>query len=179
MSAPPPGGIDADPIVVARIVRPQGLRGEVIAELLTDFPERFKVLDAVRVVRPGGEALTLKLERCWPHKGRMVLKFAGYDTIERAEELRDARLTVSREQLVRLPENTFYDFDLVGCEVTTSGGERLGHVAEIHRYGATPLLAVRGEGREHLIPLALDICTEIDVARKRIIVEPPEGLLDL
>lgn len=180
MSAPlQPIAAENEWITVARIVRPQGRSGEVIAELLTDFPERFTILETVRARRPAGEVCELKLERAWLHKGRVVLKFAGYDTIDQAEELRDLSLIVSRSQLVELPAHSYYDFDLVDCEVLTREGEWLGHVAEVQHCGAAPLLAVRDRGREYLIPLALDICTEIDIARKRIVVDPPEGLLDL
>lgn len=174
-----PGAAETDLIAVARILRPQGRRGEVIAELLTDFPERFTSLDTVRAIRPAGEVCDLKIERAWLHKGRVVLKFAGYDTINQAEGLRDVRLVVTRSQLVKLPAHSYYDFDLVDCEVVTREGERLGRVAKVHRHGAAPLLAVQDQGREYLIPLALDICTEIDIARKRIVVDLPEGLLEI
>jgi 16S rRNA processing protein RimM len=168
-----------DLISVARIARPQGNRGEVIADLLTDFPERFARLDRVYVKRPDGKLLILELENSRPHKGRVALKFAGYDSINAAEELRGAGVMVTRDQLVELPEDTYYDFDLIDCEVTTTGGERLGRVAQVQNYGAAPLLAVRDGERELLIPLVLSICVEIDTARKRIVLNPPEGLLDL
>ncbi|HZS04848.1 MAG TPA: ribosome maturation factor RimM [Blastocatellia bacterium] len=166
-------------IAIARIARPQGVRGEVIADLLTDFPERFAELETVRAVRPGGEICTLRLERAWLHKRRIVLKFAGYETVERADELRNVRVMIGREQLVRLPEDSYYDFDLTGCEVMTVTGRPVGRVTEVQRYGAAPLLRVQDQEREHLIPLAVDICIEIDTARKRIVVDPPEGLLEL
>ncbi len=167
-------------ISVARIARPQGLRGEVIADLLTDFPDRFAELDVARVKRATGEISVLKLESFRLHKGRVVLKFAGYDSINQAEELRNAQVMVTRNQLVRLPEDTWYDFDLVDCEVLTSEGARIGRVAGVQNYGAAPLLVVRDdEKRELLIPLTFSICVEIDVARKRIVVNPPEGLLEL
>ncbi len=176
------GAADADPddlISIARIVRPQGNRGEVIAGLMTDFPERFARLDRVRVKRADGELLVLGLENSRLHKGRVVLKFAGCDDIDSAEELRDAVLVVTRDQVVELPEDTYYDFDLIGCEALTTDGRRLGRVAEVQRYGAAPLLAVQDGERELLIPFTLSICVEIDIAAKRIVVDPPEGLLDL
>jgi 16S rRNA processing protein RimM len=86
---------------------------------------------------------------------------------------------VARHQLVKLPANSYYEFDLVDCEVVTLEGRRLGRIAGIERYGGTPLLVVRDAEREYLIPFALDICTEIDIASKRVVVAPPEGLLDL
>jgi len=179
MSTPLHSGPGEELITVARIVRPQGRHGEVIAELLTDFPERFNALETLDAIRPNGEVCAFKLERVWLHKGRVVLKFAGSETIEQAEALRDVRLVVKRDQLVKLPAGSYYDFDLVDCQVITAEGHELGRVAQVQRYGATPLLAVRDEEREYLIPLALDICTEIDIAQKRIVVNPPEGLLEL
>jgi 16S rRNA processing protein RimM len=168
-----------DLISVARIARPQGLRGEVIADLLTDFPERFARLGRVYVKRADGRLLLLDLENSRLHKGRVALKFTGFDSISGAEELRDAHVLVSRDQLVELPEDTYYDFDLIGCEAVATGGQHLGHVEEVQNYGAAPLLVVRDGARELLIPLVLSICVEIDTGRKRIVVNPPDGLLDL
>jgi 16S rRNA processing protein RimM len=168
-----------DMIAVARVARPQGHRGEVIADLLTDFPERFARLGRAYVKLAGGRLLTLDLESARPHKGRVALKFAGYDDMNRAEELRDARVLITRDQLVKLPEGVYYNFDLIGCEVEDRAGRPVGRVEEVQNYGAAPLLAVRSGGRELLIPLATSICVEVDIGRKRIVVDPPEGLLDL
>jgi len=171
--------IEDDLVSVARIARPQGHRGEVIADLLTDFPERFARLDKVYIKRADGRLLILDLESSRTHKGRVALKFAGCDSINSAEELRGARVCVSRDQLIELPEDNYYDFDLIGCEVVGADGQQLGRVDEIQDYGAAPLLLVREGERELLIPLVLSICVEIDTEQKRIVVNPPEGLLDL
>jgi 16S rRNA processing protein RimM len=168
-----------DLISVARIARPQGHRGEVIADLLTDFPERFARLGRVYVKRADGRLLLLDLENSRLHKGRVALKFAGCDSISGAEELRDARVLILRDQLIELPEDTYYDFDLIGCEAVATGGQHLGRVEDVQNYGAAPLLVVRDGARELLIPLVLSICVEIDTGRKRIVVNPPEGLLEL
>jgi 16S rRNA processing protein RimM len=174
------GDVNEDDLVsVARIARPQGHRGEVIADLMTDFPERFASLDKAYIKRADGRLLVLDLESSRTHKGRVALKFAGYDSINSAEELRDARVMISRDQLIELPDDTYYDFDLIGCEVVGADGQQLGSVEEIQDYGAAPLLLVRDGKRELLIPLVLSICVEIDTEQKRIVVNPPEGLLDL
>jgi 16S rRNA processing protein RimM len=175
-----PGAASEDDLIcVARIARPQGHRGEVIADLLTDFPERFARLGATFVKLADGRLLSLKLENSRLHKGRIALKFSGYDSMNRADELRGARVMITRDQLVELPDDTYYDFDLIGCEVSAHDGLRIGRVEEVQNYGAAPLLVVRDGSREFLIPLVLSICIEIDTGQKRIIVNPPEGLLEL
>ncbi len=172
--------VDEDDLVsVARIARPQGLRGEVIADLLTDFPERFASLDRAYIKRADGRLLVLDLESSRTHKRRIALKFTGYDSINSAEELRGARVMIARDQLIALPDDTYYDFDLIGCEVVGADGQKLGRVDEVQDFGAAPLLLVRDDKREYLIPLVLSICVEIDTNQKRIVVNPPEGLLEL
>lgn len=172
--------VPAELIAVARIARPQGIRGEVIADLLTDFPDRFAALDEVRLAKPDGTVELAHLEKARLHQGRVILKFKGSDSRNAAEMLRDVRVLVTRAQLVVLPKDTYYDFDLIDCAVITTAGQPVGKVTQVHNYGAAPLLAVRGEtGKEVLIPLASTICLDVDVAQKRIVVEPPEGLLEL
>lgn len=166
-------------ISIAVIARPHGVRGEVVADVLTDFPERFEEMEAVRVMKGGALVGELELEDARFRKGRVMLKFAGYDTVERAETLRDARLVISREELIELPADTYYKFDLIGCEVETVEGERVGQVTGVNDFGAAPLLVVKDDHREHLIPLTREICIEVDTEAKRVRVAPPEGLLEL
>ncbi|MFN7927555.1 MAG: ribosome maturation factor RimM [Blastocatellia bacterium] len=168
-----------DFISIARIARPQGVRGEVIADILTDFPERFANLEEVTATRGGKIIATLQLENFWFHKGRVVLKFTGYDDANRAEELRDISLVIPPEDLVELEEDEYFLFDLEGCEVVTTAGEALGMVNKVEDYGAAPLLVIHRQGKEVLIPLTRDICPEVDTDHKRIVVNPPDGLLDL
>jgi len=169
-----------DLISVARIARPRGVRGEVIADLLTDFPDRFSSMDMALVKIASGEMMQLKLQRAWMHQGRIVLKFEGYDDIDRAEKLRDAKVLVRPEQLVMLPSDTFYEFDLIDCDVETIEGAHIGKVVEVQSFGAAPLLVVRSEEhREYMIPFTQRICPAIDISSRRIRIDPPEGLLDL
>jgi 16S rRNA processing protein RimM len=187
MSAPPeipapvPGSTEVEELIsIARIVRPQGRRGEVIADLLTDFPDRFAGLREIKFRRPSGEISIVRLESSWLHQGRIVLKIAGCDNIDQAEEFRDTLIQVSRDQLVELPVDTYYDFDLIDCEVVTADATRVGRVISVQRYGAAPLLVVVDDEKcERLIPFTLSICIVIDVAHKRIVINPPEGLLEL
>jgi 16S rRNA processing protein RimM len=166
-------------ISIARIARPQGIRGEVIADVLTDFPERFEKLRSAWVITPTDQVEQLNIERARLHKGRVLLKITGFDNMDQAEALRGFRIAITENELAPLPPDAYYDFDLKGCEVSTVSGECIGSVEAVEKHGAAPLLKVRGKSQEHLIPLVLSICVEIDVAHKRIVIAPPEGLLEL
>jgi 16S rRNA processing protein RimM len=166
-------------ISVARAVRTRGLRGELVADLLTDFPERFDGLDRLVAVAPDGGRTEVQLENHWLQSHRIVLKFAGYDTIEAARALVGCELAVPETDRVRLSKDEFYDWELEGCQVETIAMEEIGRVSGVMRTGGVPLLRVEGTaGREHLIPLAEAICVAIDVERKLIRIDPPEGLLE-
>jgi 16S rRNA processing protein RimM len=168
-------------VAVARAVRTRGLRGEVVADLLTDFPERFENLERLIAVAPDGKRQVLLLEEHWFQGGRIVLKFAGYDSIESASALVGSDLAVPEAERVELPEDVFYDWELVGCRVETVEGENIGRVREVMRTGGgVELLVVENEQarREHLIPLAETICVEINVEDKLIRIDAPEGLLE-
>jgi 16S rRNA processing protein RimM len=170
---------DEELIAVARVAKTRGVRGEVAAQLLTDFPERFRGLEELIAITPAGERRTLAVEESWLHGGRVILKFAGYDTPEDAKELVGYELTVPESEAVELEEGEFFDWQLVGCRVETVASRALGAVAEVMHYGAAPVLVVKDDGgREHLIPLAESICVEINVERKLIRVDPPEGLIE-
>ncbi|HVG28340.1 MAG TPA: ribosome maturation factor RimM [Pyrinomonadaceae bacterium] len=172
-------GAGEELVAVARVVKTRGIRGEVAAALLTDFPERFEGLEELIAVTTGGERRVLAVEKSWLHGGHVILKFAGYDTPEDAKELVGYELTVPESEAVELEEGEFFDWQLEGCRVETVEGREVGTVAAVHHYGAAPVLAVEGgDGREHLIPLVVAICVEIDVGRKLIRVDPPEGLIE-
>ncbi|MBD0372843.1 MAG: 16S rRNA processing protein RimM [Pyrinomonadaceae bacterium] len=166
-------------VAVARGVKTRGLRGEIVAELLTDFPERFEGLERLIAVGPDGERQTLELEEHWFHQGRVVLKFAGYDSIEAASALVGCEFTVPESERVELEEDEFYDWELEGCQVETIEGEQLGRVREIMRTGGVEMLVVdNAKGRDYLIPMAEEICVRIDIEAKLIRVDVPEGLLE-
>lgn len=168
-----------DWIVIARITRPQGVRGEVIADILTDFPERFAELEKVTTLRGENEIGSLELEFCRFHQQRIVFKFVSYDDKNTAESLRDLKLVIPRDEAVELDEDQFYVFDLVDCEVITVEGQALGKVVRVDDFGAAPLLTVSTGQKEFLIPLTHEICPDVDTTAKKIIVNPPVGLLDL
>lgn len=167
-----------DLVAIAKIVRPRGLKGELIADLLTDFPERFENLDDVKAVVPNASVLDLKIEDFWFQKDRIVLKFAGYDTIEKAETLRGCEICVPESEAVDLDEGEYFDWELEGCRVETLDGNTVGVVTGVMRNGGTEILIVKNGESDHLIPFAETICPEVDIENKLIRIDPPEGLLE-
>lgn len=167
-----------DLVAIARIAKPHGIRGEVSAEVLTDFPERFKGLETIIALLPNGDRRDLKIEDFRFQKNRVLLKFAGFDSMDSAETLRGTEICIPESEAIALEEGEFYDWQLEGCAVETIEGENLGTVKELMRTGATEILIVEGAEKEFLIPFAEAICTEIDIENKLIRVDPPEGLLE-
>jgi 16S rRNA processing protein RimM len=165
-------------VAIAKTTRTRGLKGELVAEMLTDFPERFDNLDVVSAIKPNGETIELTLEKFWFQKNKVILKFKDFDRIEEAEALRNCEICVPESEAVVLEEGEFYDWELEGCEVETIEGEKLGRVVELMRTGGTPNLVVKGETKDYLIPFAATICIEVDVEHKLIRIDTPEGLLE-
>lgn len=165
-------------VAVAKIVKSRGLRGELVAEILTDFPERFEDLETVIALLPNGEKRELKIENFWFQKERIILKFAGFNSIEAAETLRGAEICIPESEAVELEEDEFFDWELENCDVETIEGEKIGVVKELMRTGGTEILVVQGVEKEYLIPFAEAICTEIDIENKLIRVDLPDGLLE-
>jgi 16S rRNA processing protein RimM len=179
---------------VARLLRPRGNKGELAAELLTDFPERLTKLEQVFLSsgKAGAEAQPIAVKSCWlsqNHKGHAVFHFAGINSINEAEALRGRDVLLAIEQRVTLPDGKYFVDDLVGCAIyeTADPQSKLGEVISVEFPGedfpGTPLLVVAGRkgprDRELLIPLAEDICTRIDIANRHIDVVLPEGLREL
>ena len=169
---------NSDLVAVAKIAKPRGLRGEVVADVLTDFPERFENLETVSAIKPDGLQDELRIEKFWFQKNRIILKFKGFDSIEAAETLRNYELCIPESEAVELEEDEYFDWELEDCSVETVEGEKIGKVREVMRTGGTEILIVRGEEKEFLIPFAETICTEVDVENKLIRVDAPEGLLE-
>ena len=166
----------AELVTIGRVVRPQGRRGEVLAQPLSDRPDRFPTLQQAYVATPGGGSRALAVDSCWPHKGRFVLKFAGVDTIDAAEALRGAELGIGAEELAPLPEGSYYHHQLKGLSVVDRGRGELGRVSDILDAGAAPVLVVRDGDSETLIPLAAQFVRAVDLAAGRLEVELPESV---
>lgn len=164
---------------------PQGRRGEVLAELHTDFPERFEDRRQLWCLAPDGSRRELQLEEHWFHKGGVVLKFAGVDSIGDAQALAGCEVQVPEEQRSQLEPGSAYVNEIVGSDVWINQGQRfLGRVAEV-QFGAgeAPLLLVKlpvcAVQNEVLVPFAAEYVKKFDAAAKRIDMELPEGLLEI
>jgi 16S rRNA processing protein RimM len=189
-------------VLLARILRPRGNKGEVVAELLTDFSSRFSTLKKIYLRKDNDEPRSVALENFWVdrnHPGMGVFHLAGCTTISEAEKLRGCDVLLPFGERVALPAGQFFVTDLIGCTVFALPADAaklssppsaieqapqvLGTVRDVFFTGesvaGTPLLQVETPRGELLVPLAEDICTRIDVAERRIDVRLPEGMSDV
>ena len=164
---------------MGRIARAHGIRGQVIVNLETDFPdERFRP-GAELFVERGGRVEPLTITTVRFHRERPILGLGGVDSIDDAEALAGLELRVPLDRLAALPPGTFYRHDLIGCRVETTRGEVVGVVTDVEGTMAGSRLVIDGASGEVLVPLATEICPEIDPAGKRIVIDPPPGLVEL
>jgi 16S rRNA processing protein RimM len=165
--------------LVGRIARAHGIRGQVIVNPDTDFlDERFRP-GATLFTKRDGMVVEVTLTTARFQNGRPVIGIEGVETMNDAEALAGLELRVPVDALTPLPAGMFYHHDLVGCQVVTRGGEAIGPVEKVEGTQSGSRLVVAGANGEILIPLVTAICRTIDVAGKRIVIEPPAGLLDL
>jgi 16S rRNA processing protein RimM len=165
--------------VLAEIFRPRGVRGELIARSLTDVPGRLEALKKANVRLASGSDREVVLENVWEHKGDWVLKFAGIDSMNAADEFRGSDLWVPVSERAALPDGEYYQSDLIGCEVVDrNNGRPVGVVEGWQQYGGPPLMEVTFEGRELLIPFLSSEC-QVDLGARVIRMSVPEGLLEL
>lgn len=168
-----------DMVLVGRIARAHGNRGQVIVDPATDFPDdRFKA-GSVLHIRRGDATESVTVENVRFHRGRPIIGLAGIDTMDAAEALAGTELRVSVDALQPLPAGSYYHHDLVGCSVETTHGEAIGCVRGVEGDAAGSRLIVEGTNGDVLIPIVEGICVEMDVAGRKIVVAPPEGLLDV
>ena len=164
--------------LVGRIARPHGIRGQVIVNPETDFPEdRFQV-GAELFIERGGLVEALKVTTVRFQRERPVVGIEGIETIDDAAKLAGRELRVPVDRLAALPPDTFYRHDLIGCRVETCDARTVGVVTDVEGSMTGSRLVVEGDGGEVLIPLVSAICTVVDPAAKRILIDPPDGLIE-
>jgi 16S rRNA processing protein RimM len=189
-------------VLVARVIRPRGNKGEVLAELFTDFPARLSSRLQIFLRHKQGEPRPIGLQNFWVdrnHPEHGIFHFEGYNSIDAAEKLRRFDILIPLADRVKLPDGKYFVSDLIGCSVFETPSQEtklaspacameeaprlLGSVRDVFFPGegtpGTPLLQVDTALGELLVPLAEDICRRIDIAARRIDVTLPEGLGDL
>jgi 16S rRNA processing protein RimM len=178
-------------VVVARLVRPHGRRGELVAEILTDFPERFHERTRLILIPPeriGTRAREIELENFWFQRSRIVLKFRGIDSINEAESLRGFAVAIPSTERAELEAGSVYVSDLIGCRVIdlNRGGAEVGEIVDVDRdSSSTELLVVRRSGgragrpEDLLIPFVAEFLIRLDATNRLIEMRLPEGLLEI
>jgi 16S rRNA processing protein RimM len=163
-------------LLVGRVARPHGIRGQVIVNPETDFPEdRFRI-GQVLLVGPADRPVERAINEVRFHQGRPILALAGVQTMDDAEVLAGADLWVPQAALDPLPEGTYYRHDLIGCEVRDTLDRTIGRVTAVEGTLDRSYLVIDGDV---MLPLVDGICLQVDMAARRIVVDPPEGLIEL
>ena len=167
-------------VLIGRVGRPFGRRGEVFVEPLNGDPARFHEMESAVVVPPGRPARRMALRSARIHKGRPVARFARMRTIDDAESLRGSDVRVSASELPELPPDRFYCDDLIGCRAETPDGAPLGEVTDVVDTAGPGLLVLSNpDGGEDLVPFVAALCVTVDLPRRRLVLDLPEGLVGL
>lgn len=162
-------------LIIARVLKPWGVQGEIKCEILTEFPDRFASLSTVYL---GDDAKPFSVENAHLHSGTVLLKLKGIDTPETAAKLREQLVHVAVQDAVALPQGKVYLFQLLGISVRTVTGEPLGKITEVLDTGANDVYVVHDDTREILLPAIPDVVKEINLERGEMVVELIPGLVE-
>lgn len=165
-------------VVIGRVIRPHGLSGEVAVEVLTDFPERYREGLDVALEFPDGTARPARVASVRPHGGRLLVLFEGVDGPEGAEALREADVCVGEHEVAERPEGYVFHWEVEGCEAVDPQGRPLGVVRALVDAGGRALLVIATPGGARDVPFTRPIVVSVNVPGKRIVLDPPPGLLD-
>lgn len=166
-----------DLILVGRVARAHGNKGQVIVNPDTDFPDDRFVVGAI--LRVGTAETPRRITSARFHQGRPVIGLEGIETMDDADRLAEAELKVPATTLAPLPEKTYYRHELVGCEVQDTEGRLIGEVAAVEGSIEMSRLVINAPHGEVLIPLVDEICVEVAPAERRIRIRAPDGLIEL
>ena len=173
MTAPP------ELLVVGRVERPHGIAGEVSVSILTDFPERFEE-GATLLWQRGEETRELRIASARPHAGRVLLAFDGVENAADARALAGGDLCIASREARPAPPDYYYEHEILGWICEDSAGHRLGVVSGLERAPGAPLLSVQTSGGKiALVPFVHGIVVSVDRESRRIVLDPPEGLMEL
>jgi 16S rRNA processing protein RimM len=165
-------------ITIGKAIKPFGVKGEMKVKVLTDFPERFKGLRRAYLVSPAGKELASEIESVRYAGGVPFLLFGGYDTPEKAKTLNGWLIKVPEEEAVPLPEGSYYWFELIGMEVVSESGEKLGTIVEVFETGSNDVYVMKRGKKEVYIPATKEVIRQVDRKAKRMVVRLMDGLME-
>lgn len=169
-------------VAVGHLSKAHGTKGELFVRPLTDHPDRVYAAGTVLMLgdhEPDPDLPPLRVESVRPFRDGVLVTFGGVEDRDRAQLLRGRYLFLEADRLAPLAPDELFYHDLLGMSVLTVSGVEVGVVTEVYDVQPTHLLEVRREGREHLVPLRSGLVVELDVEGRRLVIDPPEGLLDL
>lgn len=165
-------------VAIGRVIRPHGLLGEVSVEILTDFPGRYQPGLELLLRGPDGDVAPARVDAVRPHGGRLLVRFAGIVSVEAADELRGLDLCVRPEDAPERPPGYVFHYEVEGCTVVDRDGHELGHAVDLAASGGATLLVVSTPHGPRDVPFTHPIVVSVDLAARRIVLDPPRGLLD-
>ncbi len=167
-----------DWIEVGTVFRKHGVRGEVKVFPLTDSPRRFLDLEEVVLENPAGKRQDVRIDRVRFQKDRLILHFAGMDTLKEIEPFLKSRILIHRSQAIPLEEGRYYHADILGLAVVTEEGLDLGRISEILETGSNDVYVVRKGKKEVLIPAIEEVIRKVDLQKGEMLIHVMEGLLE-
>ena len=165
-------------IEIGEIVNTHGIKGYVKVNPLTDFPDRFKDMKSAVIENRNGAFNSYFIEDVIFHRNMILIKFTGVESLDEAQGLKGFKIVAERKDLVGLPEDTYYIFELIDCDVY-EGNEFLGKVNDVIRTGSNDVYVVKKDDKELLIPALAWVVLNVDTANKKIEVKLPRGLKDI
>ena len=165
-------------ITIGKVVKPFGVKGEMKIKPMTDFPERFTGLTRVYLVSPSGKEVACEVQSVRYAGGAPFLLFRGYDSPEKAKAINGWFIKVREEEAVPLPEGTYYRFELIGMEVVSETGEKLGTLVDIFETGSNDVYVLKQGRKEFYLPATREVVRQVDKKAKRMTIRVPDGLLE-
>jgi 16S rRNA processing protein RimM len=165
-------------VTIGQIIRVRGLRGEMVVLPLTHDLKRYFRLNKVTVAKEAKSG-QFKVEGVREFKDKVLLRLKDVDDPEKAHELVGGFLEIEKDELVKLPPGCYFVFDIIGLEVVTTEGRKIGRVKEVMSLPGNDLYVVQGQGKRYDIPAVKEIVMKVDLKKGRMIIRPPEGLLEI
>ncbi len=170
-------GMHEELIIIGKITKPHGVKGELKVLPSSSNPHRFEQIDEVWLTGEGRKPVLQRIQGLRYNKDFVLLKLAGYDTLTQAKELAGVELGIPKSRLLQLSDSTYYQFDIIGCKVYTADRRYLGKVESILHTGSNDVYVVQGESGEYLIPAIKQAIAEINAEQDHIILKNLEGLI--